>query len=190
MSKLKGWIYKNKNDIVDFVLIISAILSIWSYLRLIPILIFGINFLVFKRHLKVSFIFFTIAIGLFIYSLISKPIIDAKMRDFTKKGFHEDLKAESQKTLNILATHIDDYKRINGHLPKSLRDVQRNSMIADVSYVLTEGSFDHAFYYYEILDSNKYYLSGIGKDGIPKTIDDILPNKDNLLRDLQLREQK
>ena len=177
MDKVKIWIISHKNTIIDIVLLISAFLSIITYLRFIPILIFIINFLIFKRHIKFSLIFFTIAVGLSIYFLIIGPKVDNDFKELTKKGFHQDLASESQKNLDLLAAHINEYKVKHGYLPKSLRDVQRNSTIMDVSYNLKDGGIlDHPLYYYMILDSNNYFLSGIGRDGIPKTADDLIPN--------------
>lgn len=183
MSKIRliNWISIKRNDIIDFILITSAFLSIWSYYRFIPIIVYLINFFTFKRHLKASFLFFTIALGLTALRLILNPIVESDFKKATRCGFREDFESESKKTLNILSQHINDYKQDFGHFPKTLKEVQKNSMIKDVSYNLIEGNLEHPYYYYEIIDKDSIYLSGIGKDGLPKTKDDLLPEfNDNI----------
>ncbi|HEY3371319.1 MAG TPA: hypothetical protein VGK10_10750 [Prolixibacteraceae bacterium] len=185
MGVLKDWILRSKNDLADLILGVSAIMSFWSNLRLIPIVIFTINIFVFKRHIKSSLVFLAIASTLWIYSLIPDPELEAQIKEFNRKGFHAKMQAKSQNRINILAQNIDEYKRVHGHLPQSLQVMQKNSDIADVSFKATEGSVFWAFYYYEILDSTHYYLGGVGRDGLPKTKDDIRPNKDQLFEDHQ-----
>lgn len=177
MKRIINWIKGNRNSIIDLILIISAFLSIWSYLRIIPIIIFSLNILTFKRHLVVSFIFLSIAIVLNIFSLFYNPILESDFKDAMRKGFHKEWEAESRKDLNSLALNINIYKIKHGYFPKSLKDVQKNSMIKDVSYNTVDGCFENPYFYYELLDSNKFYLAAIGQDGLPKTDDDILPDK-------------
>jgi hypothetical protein len=175
MIKILDLIKKKKYEIIDIVLIISAFLSIWSNLRIIPIVIYSLNFFTFKRHVKASFVFFTIAIGLSIYSLLIKHDTDLLLEEMKKKGFQEKYRNQSLKNINDVADQLEKYKSENGYYPKSLVAIEKDVYTIDVSYKLSEDCLDNSTYYYELLDSGKYYLSGVGRDGIPKTKDDLLP---------------
>ncbi len=172
-------IYNNKKEtIIQTILIVASFLSLFPdkvYLRCIGLSILIVNFLFFKRYVKGTFVIFTIAIFIIVIGLILFKALEETTKDFFKEGYNENGRITIQKDLNELARNIDNYILQNGHLPQNIKIMQKNSMVKDVSYNLKEGDISHPYFYYEILDSNYYYVSGIGRDGIGRTEDDIVP---------------
>lgn len=99
----------------------------------------------------------------------------------TKVGFHPNFKNYTISDLNYYSKKIEKYKNHLGDLPYSLRhltlDDDKIQFTPDLSYIVSKNNEDvkYADYYYERISSTKYYLSAVGPDGIPKTLDDILP---------------
>ena len=84
MVRLRDWILRRKNDLIDFSLGVSAIMIFVPYFIWIAIVIFIINIFVFKRHLNSSLILLAIASTMYIYPLISNPELEAEMRAVTR----------------------------------------------------------------------------------------------------------
>ncbi len=96
-------------------------------------------------------------------------------------GIYDELRSRlSETTLTLLVQTIEFYKAQNGKYPESL-EVLKNSLPEDSMVFI----FDPAeavkmgeqprHYYYELIDSEHYYLLGLGADGQPFTPDDLLP---------------
>ncbi len=87
----------------------------------------------------------------------------------------------SQSSANTLVQAIESYKTEHGRYPESLevlrRSLSSNSTVFgyDPSDEVNPGRQPRD-YYYELVDSEHYYLLGVGPDGHPFTQDDIVPN--------------
>lgn len=81
--------------------------------------------------------------------------------------------------LNQLVQVIEVYKIQQGGYPKSLEDLEK--VIPEKSRSLLEdprvgSAGETRSYYYELVDSEHYYLLGVGEDGKPFTEDDDMPS--------------
>lgn len=179
---------------IDFLLILSSLISFIPQISIISIGIFSINFIFLKREIRASLIFFNIAI---ITSLIYYFYLKPKTEEFENKilfvGFHPKWEKAAINKLNYYNSKIIEYKSKNGILPTKLDDIQNGNMdfedISFVTYIEKNKTWKSAKFNYEKIDSNSYHLFGIGPDGLPKTDDDLLPeieifdtSKTNLVR--------
>ena len=82
--------------------------------------------------------------------------------------------------LNLMAKYSENYKKKHGvypdKLPERCLDKDYFFLDLDLSYrVKSDGDVSGVHFYYEVIDTNKYYLAGVGKDGKFKTDDDLVP---------------
>lgn len=155
--------------------LMSFIPGILSYLAIV---FFIWNFLNKKAFLYQSFIFFTIAIGLNIYSLSIKPVSEKFQKEWNKIGYDESYVKSAQTNINILARSIERYKKEHGEYPANLSQLSfGKDFDFDFSYRINygDGKVFGSPFYYEKIDSNHFLLVGVGKDGLIKTQDDLIP---------------
>jgi hypothetical protein len=95
-------------------------------------------------------------------------------------GVYDDLRAELARSgLNTLVESVEFYRVQYGYYPESLEKLR--SSLPKQSIVLINDPTDIEFgktsrlFYYQRVDDGHYYLRGVGRDGIPFTPDDILP---------------
>lgn len=98
-------------------------------------------------------------------------------------GIYDDLRVKlSESTIVSLVQAIEFYKNQNGKYPESLEVLQKsqpeNSMVIVFDPTNVKLGGQPAFYHYEIIDGDHYYLLGVGPDGKPFTPDDIVPKID------------
>lgn len=180
---MKKIIYSHFNSI----LIVISLLSIFSYtiywwLSLIPLFFYVWNF--FNKNLKptvcITLSFFIILSVIFNFYII-KPAIkksDEFQARWNKTGYDSAWVNNSQETLNVMVKAIEGYNKKNKNYPSSLTDVEEIKIIDfDFSFRIKykDSSIFGIPFYYEKVDSESYYLASVGKDGIPKTNDDLLP---------------
>jgi hypothetical protein len=167
-----------------------VLLIIFSALSFIPVigLVFGfisiiIGLINFKRF-KILFILGVsgIAVTILIYSCLF--IVQHHME---KNGKFYELEAQTTEMfLNNLSNELENYKCKYGSYPDSLEQISRlNSMIViNDMFNKKKNSFekfgikkaDKTPDFYYKLDSGKYKLFSVGKDGKPFTNDDIYPH--------------
>jgi hypothetical protein len=95
-------------------------------------------------------------------------------------GVYDDLRAKlSETTITSLVQSIEFYKTQNGKYPESLEVLQKslpkNSMVFVFDPTDVKMGGKPRYYYYQLIDSEHYYLLGVGPDGQPFTADDVLP---------------
>ena len=98
--------------------------------------------------------------------------------EWDKTGYDPIWLANSQESINIIDRAVEEYKLKYGTYPNSLNDIKEVHINnQDNSYRVKEadGQTNGIPFYYEKIDSNKFCLVGVGKDGIIKTNDDLLP---------------
>lgn len=173
----KDFIYRH----IEIFMALFSFGAFWGELSFFSMAFFIWNFFNRKAYLRVSFIFFSVAIVLNAYYFISvKPWADQVQKEWDKTGYDAKYKEASQIFLNVLSKNIEDYKQEKGYYPSSLKNLKEtHDMIfnLDISFrlKLDNGVVNGVSYYYERIGSNKYFLSAIGQDGIGKTDDDIVP---------------
>jgi hypothetical protein len=172
--------YQNSKEFFfEILLVICSILSFAPIYSFVSIGFFIINFIFFKIHLKTTWTFFSIAIAVnIIFFGLLKPKLDEWFERDYHLGFHGNRAQMTVIHLDSINNWINEYKEENGNLPQELDDIKHGYMdFWDRSYIVKNkpGDITYADFYYERIDSNKYYLSSIGYDGIAKTKDDILP---------------
>ncbi len=100
---------------------------------------------------------------------------------FVKRGgIYDDLRAQlAQSTLNSVVQAVEFYRVQHGSYPESLKVLQESLpkdstvFVFDPSDVRFGGT--PRYFYYERVGADHYYLRGVGRDGVPFTADDILP---------------
>jgi hypothetical protein len=98
-------------------------------------------------------------------------------------GIYDDLRVKlSETTIVSLVQAIEFYKTQNGKYPDSLEVLQKsqpeNSMVMVFDPTDVKIGGQPRYFFYELIDSDHYYLLGVGPDGKPFTPDDILPKID------------
>jgi hypothetical protein len=183
-KKISLWINKHRELLTILLLSLSAIGSfiLPNPINWIAIGILLINVLFLRRFARTTLIIATVIIGAGIYFWITSPInqryAEAEALYNIRIGFHKELENATKENLNKVLLQVNLYKGLNGHFPSTLKEIKRHVSLNDVSYFLPDPDYYRfAEFYYEILDSNTIYLAAIGKDGKPKTEDDILPGK-------------
>ena len=115
------------------------------------------------------------------YFAVLKPIKewgDKLQAEWDKTGYDSTWLANAQESINVIDRAIEEYRLKYGTCPNSLTDIEEMIIIdTDCSYRIKEadGQTNGVSFYYEKIDSLKFYLAGVGKDGIIKTDDDLLP---------------
>jgi hypothetical protein len=171
---------KIKDNIIEILLVLFSIASFVPGYSLFSIGFFVLNFLYFKKLIKVTWTFFSIAIVVnIVFFVFIKPTLDKDIKEISRLGFHKNWAEASVDQMNYYNKKIIEYKQKQGHYPEKLSDIQNDYMdFNDMSFVLDNkpGDFKYAKFFYEKVDSSKYYLAGVGYDGEPKTKDDLLPS--------------
>lgn len=133
-----------------------------------------------KSRLCISILSLTFLLLIFNFAVIipTRKWGENLQAEWDKTGFDYDWINNTQTSLNVIDRAIEHYKSVHGTYPNYLYDIQwlliNNH---DYSYRIKgpDGQTNGVPFVYEKLDSNKFYLAGVGKDGIPVTSDDILP---------------
>ena len=180
MKSFNKIIYKFKDNGIDFLLIISYVVSFIPQISFVSIIVLSANFLFLKRRIKASILFFNVAIlSSLIYFAYLKPKTEKFEEEVFFKGFHSNWENAAVKKLNRYNNKIINYKNENDTLPSQLEDIQNGYMdfedISFVTYFEKHKIMEFAQFRYELINSNSYELYGIGPDGQPKTNDDLLP---------------
>ena len=96
-------------------------------------------------------------------------------------GIYDHLRTNlAQSTLNSLVPSIEFYKLQHGSYPESLKILQESFpketfIFAVDPTITTPDSPNGAFFYYERVGKDHYYLRSVGTDGKPFTADDLVP---------------
>lgn len=168
-------------------LIIFSILSLTSVTRFWWISFFSMIFFIWnifnskrKLDLCIAFLSLTVLLNIFYFTVLmpdkewSKKVHD----EWAKTGYDPIWLANSQESINIIDRVVEEYKLKYGTYPDSLNNIKEVHINnQDNSYRIrgTDGQTNGIPFYYEKIDSNKFRLAGVGKDGIIKTNDDLLP---------------
>jgi hypothetical protein len=180
---LKIFIYARFDLFIIFFSILSmtAILSCW-WLSYLSVAFFIWNIFNERKYLGICIIFLCITLMLNAFNfLVLRPVkqnlieLHAK---WNKIGYNEFGVDAAQEALNVVTRSIEEYKVKNGVYPKTVSEIQ---YISDYSYDLSysvrqqDGQAANIPFYYEQVDTNKFFLAGVGKDGLIRTQDDLLP---------------
>jgi len=183
MRKIKEFIY----SYFKIFLIIFSILSLTSvtpfwWISLLSIIFFIWNIFNRKEKLSLCITFLSVTVLLIIFNFTilipTQKWADKLQAEWDKTGYDSSWLGNAQESINIADRAIEDFKLKYGTYPNSLSDI--NEILIDDhdrSYRIKEsdGQTNGVPFFYEKVDSNKFYLAGVGKDGIIKTDDDLLP---------------
>ena len=94
-------------------------------------------------------------------------------------GVYDELRQEMAKSqMNSAIQAIEFYKVQNGIYPDSLNTLQEslpeNSFVFLIDPTQVDAS-EGAYYFYELLNEQKYHIRALGRDGVFNTEDDVLP---------------
>ena len=182
---MKKVIYNNIGKIT----FLFCVLSFFSVTTYWWISIFSLSFYIWnffneKKLLGTTTTFFYLTILLITINLtIIKPTnewAEKVQAEWNKTGFDSSYIPGAQQNLNVITRNIEKYKSFYGTYPSQLSNIKDLSIEIfnmDMSYRIKQkdGQTSAIEFYYEKIDSNKFYLAGIGKDGVFKTSDDLLP---------------
>jgi hypothetical protein len=95
-------------------------------------------------------------------------------------GLYDDLRIKlAQTTINSLVPSIEFYKTQNSSYPESLKVLHeflpKESLVSVFDPTVVEFGKQPRYFYYERIGDDHYYLRGLGPDGKPFTVDDIVP---------------
>jgi hypothetical protein len=160
-------------EVLIGIFFIGALIPFWGLIAALGLLI---NILVIKKLKKLSILFLVLSIAsttsMFFYGRYM-------MKKLDKPGFQEQMVPFCQMRINELVPKIEYYKMIKGEYPVVLSDLKQiDSTLTtkDFSYRIKGGyNPEYLDLYYLKLDSNSYQLFAIGKDSLPNTDDDIIP---------------
>ena len=108
----------------------------------------------------------------------SRAWAEKEQAKWDKTGYDAFWKENAQESINIIDRSIEGYRIEYGTYPNSLNFLNEKLIDNhDYSFRIKEadGQTNGVPFYYEKIDSNRFYLAGVGKDGIIKTDDDLLP---------------
>jgi len=135
-----------------------------------------------KKDLKKtnSFLFITILLIIFNFTFIkpTKEWGNKVQKEWNTTGYDPAWLANAQEEINVIDRSIEEYKYKYSVYPNDLSDIKDIFIDNhDYSYRIkkADGQTNGVPFYYEKIDSNKFYLAGVGKDGEIKTNDDLLP---------------
>jgi hypothetical protein len=180
---MKTFIHKHFKSFLIFfsILSLTAISSIW-WLSILSIIFFLWNILGKKRNLDICYTLLPLTILLLIFNLaVSQPLENLGNEykaAWDKTGYDSTYLESAQVEINVISRSIENHKHKYGSYPNSLSDI--TDMLIDnhdVSYRIrgADGQTNGIPFYYEIVETNKFYLAGVGRDGKIKTDDDLLP---------------
>ena len=182
-NTVKGFIHSHLPFFLVFfsLFLITALSSFWwlSFLSIVFFIWVSFNE---KAYLRTCIIFLSIAIILNIFNFVilmpTKQWGDKVQADWNKTGYDSTWVANAQESINVIARSVERYKLKYGDYPNNLEDIH-DIYINDLDYSYrikeADGQTNGVPFYYKRIDSNKFYLAGVGKDGIIKTEDDLLP---------------
>lgn len=96
-------------------------------------------------------------------------------------GVYDDLRAKmAQSSINSLVPAVEFYKVQNGKYPESLEALQKSQpkdgfFVSVFDPSVAGFSTQPRYFFYERVGDDHYYLRGLGADGKPFTVDDIVP---------------
>ncbi|MRX41929.1 hypothetical protein GJU43_21835 [Flavobacterium sp. LC2016-23] len=183
MTKIKEFIYLYfKTFIIIFsILSLTSVTPFW-WISLLSIIFFIWNIFNKKEKLSLCIIFLslTVLLNIFNFTILipAKKWGDKLQAEWNKTGYDSAWLSNAQESINIADRAIEDFKLKYGTYPNSLSDIKEFFIDShDRSYRIkqSDGQTNGVTFFYEKLDSNKFYLAGVGKDGLIKTDDDLLP---------------
>ncbi|MCX6351002.1 MAG: hypothetical protein NTX03_03970 [Bacteroidetes bacterium] len=180
---MKEYIYNHfKAFLIIFsILSLTSVTPFW-WLSLLSMIFFIWNFFNKKRELSLCITVLSLTVLLIIFNF--KVIIptnkwgDKVLAEWNKTGFDSAWLDNSQESINVIDRAVEAYSLRCGTCPDSLIEIEDIHLIFnDFSYRIKEpdGQVRGVLFYYEKVDSNRFYLAGVGKDGKIKTDDDLLP---------------
>lgn len=182
---IKTFIHKNISKFVFIfsVLSLTSVTTFW-WLSIFSLIFYTWNFFNEKKYAGLTTTFFFLTILLIIFNFfVIKPTnkwADKVRAEWNETGFDSTFIPGAQQNLNVIARYVEQYKSTQGSYPDQLSDIQNISMDIlnmDMSYRINDedGQTSPVMFYYEKINSDKYYLAGVGRDGEVKTKDDLLP---------------
>jgi hypothetical protein len=171
---------------ITFLFSLLTFLSVTKFwwLSIFSLIYYIWNFFYQKKILLTTTVLFSLNILLLIINFaIIKPTnewAEKVQAEWNKTAFDSSYIPGAQQNLNVITRNVEKYKSFYGTYPSQLSDIQNISIEIfnmDMSYRIKQkdGQTRPIEFYYEKIDSNKFYLAGIGKDGKFKTSDDLLP---------------
>jgi peptidyl-tRNA hydrolase len=133
-------------------------------------------------HVKAINISFLIVVLIFIFYIrVIRPTTqwgDKLQAEWNKTGYDSSWLLNAQESINVIARSVEEYKVNYGIYPNNLSDIH-DILISnwDYSYRVkqADGQTNGIPFYYKSIDTNKFLLLGVGKDGVYNTADDLLP---------------
>jgi hypothetical protein len=156
----------------------KTVASNWYYLIgltcLIPFLgaIMGGYFIVFGLFRKDLWFVVMGIIGVIITVMVYS---NQSEKEDIKNGFLNTVRSISQTDLEYLVKDIEMYKIENGQYPDSLEQLLTMNHNAHIIDFVQKAISKRVSYFNYSRHGNKYMIFSSGEDGIPNTLDDILP---------------
>jgi len=166
---------------ISLLVSLTSITTYW-WLSIFSIVFYIWNYFNLKKDLKKtnSFLFITILLIIFNFTFIkpTKEWGNKVQKEWNTTGYDPAWLANAQEEINVIDRSIEEYKYKYSVYPNDLSDIKDIFIDNhDYSYRIkkADGQTNGVPFYYEKIDSNKFYLAGVGKDGEIKTNDDLLP---------------
>ena len=180
---MRKFITRHIDRLIPISLLVSltSITTYW-WLSIFSIVFYIWNYFNLKKDLKKtnSFLFITILLIIFNFTFIkpTKEWGNKVQKEWNTTGYDPAWLANAQEEINVIDRSIEEYKYKYSVYPNDLSDIKDIFIDNhDYSYRIkkADGQTNGVPFYYEKIDSNKFYLAGVGKDGEIKTNDDLLP---------------
>jgi hypothetical protein len=181
----RKFIYKNfgKFMLLFSALSLTSVTTFW-WLSIFSLIFYAWNFFNKKEYLRLSNTFFILTILFILFNFfVIKPTLVLEEKVLTKwntTGYDNEALPGAQQSLNVIARIVEEHKSKYGIYPNQLDEIQEIVMPLlnrDYSYRIkySDGQVNGIQFYYEKINTGRYYLAGVGKDGKFKTNDDLLP---------------
>lgn len=183
MTKIKEFIYLYfKTFLIIFsILSLTSVTPFW-WISLLSIIFFIWNILNRKEKLSlcITFLSFTVLLIIFNFTIIipTNEWGTKVQAEWNKQGYDTAWLNNAQESINVIDRAVENFKLNFGTYPNSLSDIEEILIdTRDRSYRIkqSDGQINGVPFFYEKVDHNKFYLAGVGKDGVIKTDDDLLP---------------
>jgi hypothetical protein len=183
MTKIKEFInlYFKTFLIIFSILSLTSVTPFW-WISLLSIIFFIWNIFNEKKKLSlcITFLSLTVLLNIFNFTILipTKKWAADIQAEWNKTGYDSTWMSNAQESINIADRAIEDFKLKYGTYPNALSNIKEILIDNhDLSYRIkqSDGQTNGVPFFYEKIDSNKFYLAGVGKDGIIKTDDDLLP---------------
>jgi hypothetical protein len=180
---MKEFIYRRfKTFLIIFsILSLTSVTPFW-WISLFSMIFYIWNIFNEKKQLGLCITFLSLTILLIIfYFTVLIPVKewgDKVQAEWDKTGYDPAWLANAQESINVIDRSVEEYKLKYGTYPNNLSDIKEVLINNhDYSYRIKEvdRQANGIPFYYEKIDSTRFYLAGVGKDGIIKTNDDLLP---------------